>query len=341
MIVYGEGLSDEAAILDLEDGTEAVGVCLVRTEEPEVRGGRVECERIAQHLAQLAGGLLAHCGRRRHTYRVVAEVGQVEILKHPAAVGVRVRAHAPLPLRGKRGELFDEPAILVEEFFGAVGAQPLLQKGELLGIGPDVRERHLVGAEGTGNRQAAYHARPGPALGGTQHDRWPVGTRRDVKVSFAGPALDGPDLLVAQVECGGEGLVHAGRVVPLDEVYRIAVPFEQLADLLVWSAAKHGGARDLVAVEVQYRQDRSVASRVEVSDGFPRALKRSGLRFAVTDDGSDEEIRVVEGCAEGVGEYVAEFTAFVDRAGGWHTHVAGHPAGSRESPEEPLHPRGV
>jgi hypothetical protein len=33
----GERLADEAAVVDLEDGAEAVGVGLVRAEEPEVR----------------------------------------------------------------------------------------------------------------------------------------------------------------------------------------------------------------------------------------------------------------------------------------------------------------
>jgi hypothetical protein len=37
VVVYQERLADEAAVLDLEDGAEAVGVGLVRAEEPEVR----------------------------------------------------------------------------------------------------------------------------------------------------------------------------------------------------------------------------------------------------------------------------------------------------------------
>src|SRR5215217_9017558 len=37
MIVYLERFADEAAVLDLEDGTEPVRIDLVRTKQPEVR----------------------------------------------------------------------------------------------------------------------------------------------------------------------------------------------------------------------------------------------------------------------------------------------------------------
>src|SRR5215217_1011067 len=74
---------------------------------------------------------------------------------------------------------------------------------------------------------------------------------------------------------------------------------------------------------------------------FQEPSSGPGLGLAIADDSSDEEVRVVEGSTEGVGEDVAELTALVDRAWGGHAHVARHPTGGRESPEKPLHPRGV
>ena len=104
------------------------------------------------------------------------------------------------------------------------------------------------------------------------------------------------------------------RSVSLDEVDLVAVPFEQVADLVVGGTTEHGGVGNLVAVEVQYRQDRSVARRVEEADGLPEP-SRTGLGLAVADYGGNEEVWVVECGTEGVGEDVAELTALVDRAG--------------------------
>src|SRR5215203_383159 len=100
----------------------------------------------------------------------------------------------------------------------------------------------------------------------------------------------------------------------------------------------HGGARDIVAVEVQDRQDRTVASRVEEADGLPGALKRGRLGLAIADHGGDYEVGVIEDGTEGVGEDVAELSTLVDGTGGRHADVARHPAGRRELPEEPPHP---
>src|SRR5919106_6729343 len=54
MIVYLERFADEAAVLDLEDGTEPVRIDLVRTKQPEVRLTGVPREGVAQHLAEAA-----------------------------------------------------------------------------------------------------------------------------------------------------------------------------------------------------------------------------------------------------------------------------------------------
>src|SRR5215208_1100328 len=232
-----------------------------------------------------------------------------------------------------------EPALLVEELFWMVGAHPPFETCELLGVRPHARERHLVGAERTLDRQTVYLLRPGPALRGAEHDRWPAGAPREA--ILARLTLDGSDLLVAPVECSGKPLVHAGQVVPLDEVDRVAMPFEYRADLVIGRASQHGGVGDFVAVEVQDREHGTVASRVQEAYALPGALQGSGLGLAVTDDRGDEEVRVIEGRAEGVREDVAELAALVDRAGGGHADVTRHTAGRRELPEEPLHSRCV
>jgi hypothetical protein len=65
VVVYRERPTDEAAVLDLEDGAEPVGVDLVRAEEPEVRRIGVACVSVTQKLAQAPGGLAVLLRRRR------------------------------------------------------------------------------------------------------------------------------------------------------------------------------------------------------------------------------------------------------------------------------------
>src|SRR5215212_2483524 len=339
VVGVGYRRADEAAVLDLEYGAEAVGVDLVRAEEPEVSLPGVPGEGVAQKLAKLAGRLVAPRGGLLDFQRVAAEVGQVEVFDDPAAVGGRTRAHATVASRSEGGKLRDQTPLLIKQLFGAVGAHPLFQHRELLRVGPDVRQRHLVGAEGALDRQAVHFPRPSPALGRAQHDSGPARTSGD---SVLAPlALDSPDAFVAGVQRRCERLVHRRRSVPLDEVDLVAVPFEQVADLVVGGTTQHGGVGNLVAVEVQNRQDRSVAYRVEEADGLPGAFQGTGLGLAVADHGGNEEVWVVEGGTEGVGEDVAELTALVDRAWGGHAHVARHPAWRRELPEQAPHTRNV
>ena len=169
VVVVGYRRADKAAILDLEDGAEPVGVDLVRAEEPEVSPPGVPGEGVAQKLAQLAGRLVTLCGGLLDGQRVAAEVGQVEVFEDPAAVGVRARAHAMVASRGEGGKLGDQATLLVEQLVGMVGMHPLLQHRELLRVGPDVRQRHLVGAEGALDGQAVHLVGPCPPLWGAQH----------------------------------------------------------------------------------------------------------------------------------------------------------------------------
>src|SRR5215207_7693764 len=95
--------------------------------------------------------------------------------------------------RGVGCKFGDQATLLVEELVGVVGAQPFLQHRELIRVGPDVRERHLVGAERTLDRQAVHFLRPGPALRRAQHYSRPAWASRDARVPLARLALDGPD----------------------------------------------------------------------------------------------------------------------------------------------------
>ena len=74
---------------------------------------------------------------------------------------------------------------------------------------------------------------------------------------------------------------------------------------------------------------------------MPAGRQRAGLGLAVADDAGDDQVGIVERRAVGVRQRVAEFAAFVDRAGRLRRDVARNAAGKRELLEQPLHPRFV
>ena len=109
------------------------------------------------------------------------------------------------------------------------------------------------------------------------------------------------------------------------------MPCRKAANVVVAVAAQHGRAADLVAVEVQDRQHGAVADRVEEAGALPGAGQRPRLRLAVADHRGDDQVRVVEGRAEGVRQHVAQLAALVDRARRLHADVARDPARGREA----------
>ena len=263
-------------------------------------------------------------------------------MQQDAAVGVRVGAHAPVGLRRQRLQLRHEPAVLVEELLRPVAPQPLLELREPPGLGAHVGQRHLVGAEGALDRQAVDHLGAGPALGRAQDDHRPAhGGRRLVlegpaaRSFAAGPALDLVDLAHDLVEHGRELAMHGHRLVAADEVDAVAVALEQHRELVLRDAREQRRIGDLVAVQVQDRQHRSVARRVEELVRVPARRERTGLGLPVADHAGDEQAVVVERRPVGVRERVPELAALVDGAGRLGRHVAGDAARERELAEEP------
>src|SRR5262245_66281460 len=76
-------------------------------------------------------------------------------------------------------------------------------------------------------------------------------------------------------------------------------------------AGENAGIGNLVAVQVEYRQNRSVGCRVEKLVGMPTRGHGAGLCFAVADDTGNDQIGVIEGRSVGVREGVTELAAFV------------------------------
>ena len=101
----------------------------------------------------------------------------------------------------------------------------------------------------------------------------------------------------------------------LDEAGVVAAAAEIVLYRFVAHPAEEGWAGDLVAVEVEDRQDGAVAGGVQEPVRLPAPDSGAGLRFPVADDAGDDEVGVVEGRADGMRERGADLAALVDRAG--------------------------
>jgi hypothetical protein len=123
---------------------------------------------------------------------------------------------------------------------------------------------------------------------------------------------------------------HLVRIVALDDDGCPALPREILCDILVGGPAEDRRPRDLRTVEVQDREHRAVATRVQEGRKLPRRRQRPGLRLTVSDDAGDREVRAVEGGTRGVHECVAQFAGLVDAAGCGHADMARNAAGRGE-----------
>ena len=318
-------------------GLETVRGGLVGTEDAEVR--EVELHDVGGVLAEDARGLghAVAVAVALDVDLVVVDVGQLEVGALDAAVGVGVGAQAQVALRHELGDLGAKRAVLVPELLGLVGAQPAAEHAEVLVGVLGAHQGHLVRTPGVLGLLAVDELRAGPALGGLEDDHRVLGTG-----GLAGKRapLDVADLVEDLLEQGGEAtvdrddalVVEAGR----EGVGVVAHAAEELVALLVGDAREDRRVGDLVAVEVQHRQDDAVGERVQQLVGLPGRGKRAGLGLAVADDREREEARVVENRAVGVGERVAELAALVDGAGGLGREVAGDAAGVGELAEELL-----
>ena len=103
-----------AAILNLEDVAQPVGIELVWANQAKVCLRCVADEDIAKHLAQLTSGFVVLSGRSANVNRIFAKVGQVQVHQQPATVGMGVGAHASMSRRRQVRELVDQPSTLVE-----------------------------------------------------------------------------------------------------------------------------------------------------------------------------------------------------------------------------------
>jgi len=172
------------------------------------------------------------------------------------------------------------------------------------------------------NGLAVDFLRPRPALGRAQHDHRPHGSL--AKPIDARVGLNPLDLADDLIQYGGHPLVHRLGLIAFDEVGRVSITAKQRLQLVAADAGQHCRAGDFVAVQVQDGQHRPIMDRIEKLVRVPTGRQRSGLGLAVADHADDQQIGIVERRAVGMGQGVAQFSAFVDRPGRFGRGVAGN-----------------
>src|SRR6185437_758764 len=103
-------------------------------------------------------------------------------------------------------------------------------------------------------------------------------------------------------------------------------------------ARQHRWIGDLESVEMQNRKDGTVARGIEEFVGMPTRGKRTGFRFAVSNDAGRNQPRVVEHRAISVGERIAEFAPFMNRARRLWPRMARNAVRPGELAEKPAQP---
>ena len=202
-----------------------------------------------------------------------------------------------------------------------------------------VAHRHLVRTPVVLAFLAIDLFRAGPAFRRSKHDHRPRGAPRVAFIASLGPDL--PDFCTDRVEHPSQLLVDVRRVASLDEVWLVPHALKELLQFLPGDTSEEARVGDLVPVEVEDGQDAPVAGRVEELVAVPAGRERPCLGFAVAHDAGDDQVRVVEGCAVGMAQCVAEFAAFMNAARCLRRDVAGDAAREAELLEQLPHAFGV
>ena len=146
--------------------------------------------------------------------------------------------------------------------------------------------------------------------------------------------LDRANLQDALLQSRSHFLMHRRRVIALDEIRFVAVSDQQRLQFFVRNAREDRGIRDLVAVEVQHRQDSPIANGIQEFIRMPGGGERTGFRLAVADSDGNDEIGIVESGSVRMRDGIAQLAALVNRTGRFRRAVRADPAGKRKLLEE-------
>src|SRR5215469_10591501 len=239
-----------------------------------------------------------------------------------------------MTFRREFGELFFEHSAFIEEFFRPVAFHPSFENPDVLGL-VHIAHRHLMASPVVLTLFPIDLGRAGPTLGGAQNDHWPG--RTALEALFARFAPDPLYVTCDRVERRRHRAVHLRRLVSFDEIWLIPVAFEQLPEFFFGDSREKAGVGNLVAIEVQNRQNATVALRIEKLVAVPSGCERACFCLAISDYASDYQIRIVKGGAVSMRERISKLTTFMNGAWCLGCDMAGNTAWKAELLEEALH----
>src|SRR5581483_1192994 len=110
--------------------------------------------------------------------------------------------------------------------------------------------------------------------------------------------LQDTDFCIAGLKRLCEGLMHRHGVVAFDKMNVVAITLDESMNVVILCAPEHGGAGNLVAIQVENGQHSPVAHRIQKRDGFPGAFKGGGLGLAIAHNSYHDQVWMVEDCAK-------------------------------------------
>src|SRR5665213_162961 len=137
-----------------------------------------------------------------------------------------------------------------------------------------------------------------PTLGRLEDDHRPA--RSHGVTIIPSILLDSPDVLNGLVQDNRHEIVHLFRVIALHKVRRPAATAKKLLQFVRLNASQDSWVADLVAIEVENRQDGSVGNQVEQFVRLPSRRQRASFRFAIANDAGDNQVGIVESRSEGM-----------------------------------------
>ena len=128
--------------------------------------------------------------------------------------------------------------------------------------------------------------------------------------------------------------MHAFVPRAFHEVGRPAVSSQQTLQFLVTDARQHRGIVDLVAIQMEDRQDGAIANGAQKLIDVPGSRQGSRFRFAVADHCRHDQFRIIERRPASVREHIPKLSSLMNRARRFRRAVAPNASGKRELLEE-------
>ncbi len=247
-------------ICNLINRIQSVGRGLIWTEHAKILVLLVLFHHVAQEVAKHTRGFGKLGSGLRHREAVVAELWHREIFQQHATIRMRIRSHPTIALGRKLRQFRKQLPFFCEQLLRTVALHPFFELPQVIGSRRQFRERHLMCAPRILDRLPVHHLRSGPALGSAHHDHRP----RWHSTRFGAPvaALNVMDFIDNSVQCRSHDLMHLFRFVTLDEIRLVATSGEELREFVVAHPSHYRGIGDLVSIQVQDRQDCSIAHRI-------------------------------------------------------------------------------